>query len=168
MLWASVRDTKQREGVILKVQVFEGPNGTLSKGHPVQEACEVQRPSKTQRERLIVRLQKELAKIEPKREQLKQELEVLSWREKLLALAIERGERVKECGWDQRLCFDEEEYAEFSAGVLESYQEASAGVHNSEGDDGMEVDGSGVEEGEWWCRGKRKCERHQPGYVGRP
>jgi len=51
-----------------------------------------------------------------------------------------------QCGWDQRLCFGDAEWADFGAGVLESY-------------DGevMQVDG---EEAEWWCPGKKQCERH--------
>ena len=65
LLWASVRDTKQREGVVVKVQVVgvSAPNGAAHDekraGTPVgsatrppqlaQESYQVQRPSMTQR-----------------------------------------------------------------------------------------------------------------------
>ncbi|KAJ3010448.1 hypothetical protein NUW54_g2474 [Trametes sanguinea] len=66
-------------------------------------------------------------------------------------------ERVEECGWDQRLCLDDDEYAEYGAGILESYEEGR--MQGSGDQDAMQVDG-GVEDGVWWCRGKRKCQRH--------
>ncbi|KAI0374210.1 hypothetical protein BV20DRAFT_936099 [Pilatotrama ljubarskyi] len=160
VLWASVRDVKQREAVVVKVHVVrEEPAGplkpeqrTTGPGQLVTEHHEVQKPTKTQRERAVARLQAELLKIAPKREALKQELEVFLWRQKLLELAAARAERVQECGWDQRLCFDEDEYAEYAAGVLETYEEDHA--------DAMQVDGTGLEDGAWWCRGKKKCQRH--------
>ncbi|KAI0361670.1 hypothetical protein OH77DRAFT_1417942 [Trametes cingulata] len=160
ILWASVKDVKQREGVVVKVHVVqEEPKRAVKPeqqrtvpGQLVMENHEVQRPTKTQRERAVTRLQAELLKIAPKREALKQELEVILWRQRLLELATARAERVEECGWDQRLCFDEDEYAEYAAGVLDSYEEGHA--------DAMQVDGTGVEEGAWWCRGKKKCQRH--------
>ncbi|KAH9944420.1 uncharacterized protein BXZ73DRAFT_39097, partial [Epithele typhae] len=171
VLWASVRDTKQREGVVVKVHVVSGPNGVVKDerrpgGTPVnnlvQETLEVQRPRKTQRDRLIARLQVELDKIGPKREKLKEELEIVFWRQKLLTLAGERSDMVDECGWDQRLCFDDDEYMEFGAGVLESYEEGHAPQPVSNGDleDPMQVDGQAVEDGEWWCRGEKVCPRH--------
>ena len=162
VLWASVKDTKQREGVVVQVRVVGGQaNGAL-----VQEAYEVKRPVQTQRERKIARLQAELDKLVGDREQLKQELDITIWRQKLLALAVRRKDALEdECGWDQRLCLDEEDYAEFSAGVLEGYEEPSGGANGYRGD-GMEVDAAGVEEGEWWCQGGGDCQRHHAGYVG--
>ncbi|KAI0651809.1 hypothetical protein C8Q79DRAFT_1005065 [Trametes meyenii] len=166
VLWASVRDVKQREGVVVKVHVVkEEPNGTLpseqrppAPGHLFTETFEVRQPTKTQRERAIARLQADLYKLAPKRETLKKELEVVLWRQKLLELATARAERVAECGWDQRLCFDDDEYAEYAIGVLESYEEdhgRASDVH-----DAMQVDSTGVDDGAWWCRGKKKCQRH--------
>jgi len=76
-------------------------------------------------------------------------------------LATERSERVDDCAWDQRLCFGDEEYAEFGMEVLATYEEnAEKEDVKDEGDDTMQVDHTGGEEGEWWCRGKKKCERH--------
>ena len=170
MLWASIQDTKQREGVVVKVHVMGGPNG-LAKGDnqagltvnsAAQESYEVQKPNHTQRDRAIARLHAQLEKIAPKREQLKQELEMIMWRQKLLRYAVERAERVDQCGWDQRLIFDEEEFAEFAEGVFESYEESHA-QPNGTADDAMQVD-SAEGHGEWWCRGKKKCQRHA-GYV---
>jgi len=48
------------------------------------------------------------------------------------------------------LCFGEEEVAEFGTSVLESYEENHAQA---------DVDGT-QEEAEWWCTGKKKCDRH--------
>jgi len=79
------------------------------------------------------------------------------WREKVVELASERAEVVDQCGWDQRLCFGEEEWADFGAEVLESYEERT---NTDSGDDGMQVDGASASPGEWWCTGKKKCERH--------
>ncbi|KAH9849799.1 hypothetical protein C2E23DRAFT_736690, partial [Lenzites betulinus] len=162
VLWASVRDVKQREGVVVKVQVVKEepkratkPRQRANGAAPLHtETLEVQKPAKSQRERAITRLQGALLKIAPKREVLKEELEVIIWRQKLLELAAARAERVEECGWDQRLCLDDDEYAEYAAGILESYEEG----HMSE--DTMQVDASGLEDGAWWCRGKKKCQRH--------
>jgi len=80
------------------------------------------------------------------------------WREKVVELASERAERVDECGWDQRLCFGEEEWADFGPEVLESYEEERVKVES--GDDGMSPDAVSAMHGEWWCTGKKKCERH--------
>ena len=166
VLWASIQDTKQREGVVVMVHVHGGPNGVVSKDNhaasPVhsmaQESYEVRKPSKTQPDRAVVRLQAELDKIAPKREELKQEHDAIIWRQKVLELAAARAERAEECGWDQRLIFDEDEYLEFGEGVLESYEERSP-QPNSAVEDPMLVDGADGH-GEWWCRGKKKCQRH--------
>lgn len=162
VLWASVRDVKPREGVVVKVQVVKEEPKRVTKPRQrtngaaslLTENLEVQRPTKSQRERAISRLQGELFKIAPKREVLKEELEVILWRQKLLELAAARAEHVEECGWDERLCLDDDEYAEYAAGILESYEEG----HTNE--DTMQVDGSSLEDGAWWCRGKKKCQRH--------
>jgi len=81
---------------------------------------------------------------------------VVLWREKLLELATARANNIDECGWDQRLCFGDEEYAEFGTGVLESYEEQ--GTRREDGD-AMQIDGA-AEGAEWWCKGKKKCDRH--------
>lgn len=176
-LWESVKDAKRREGVVVcepgrilpkaidaEIQndlvvvasdkndryedkstvVLDGPKLLIAKG-----------------KRDIGRLQAQLNAIVLDREDKKKEMESILWRERLLELAMERSERVlDECGWDQRLCFGDEEWAEFGDGVLESYEEVSGGgMRSDEQNEAMQVDGQS-EEGEWWCRGKKKCERH--------
>ncbi|CDO75250.1 hypothetical protein BN946_scf184967.g3 [Trametes cinnabarina] len=169
VLWASVREVKPREGVVVKISAIkEEPNGTTNSepktsvaggfGQLVMETHQVQKPIMTQYERAITRLHGELYKIAPKREALKKDLEIIMWRQKLLELAAARAERVEECGWDHRLCLDDDEFAEFAAGILESYEESRVQV---DGDpEAMQVDGTSIEDGAWWCRGKRKCQRH--------
>ncbi|KAF7970596.1 hypothetical protein HWV62_23609 [Athelia sp. TMB] len=90
------------------------------------------------------RLEAQLAGVVREHERLKREMDVVLWRARLVELAAQRAERVPGCAWDQRLCFGDEEYAEYGAGVLASYEGAA-------GD---------AAEGEWWCRGKKKCARH--------
>lgn len=165
-LWASIRDTRQREGVVVRVRVHGGPNGVVSNDNhaaslvnsAAQEFYEVRKPTQTQRDRALVRLHSELDKIAPKREELKQEQDTIIWRQKVLELAAARADKVEECGWDQRLIFDDEEYLEFGEGVLESYEERSPQPTGAV-EDPMLVDGSDGT-GEWWCRGKKKCQRH--------
>ncbi|KAI0778144.1 hypothetical protein BD413DRAFT_600957 [Trametes elegans] len=159
ILWASVRDVKQREGVVVKVELAQEdpPAPTRRRQRSVAampmvvEKLEVQKPVKTQRERAIERLHAELYKLAPKRENIKQELEIVFWRQRVLELAAARAERLDECGWDQRLCIDDDEYLEYAASVLESYEE---------GHDPVQAEVSGIEDGVWWCRGKKKCQRH--------
>jgi COMPASS component SPP1 len=79
---------------------------------------------------------------------------VILWRERLTELASERAEKLDICGWDQRLCFGDEEWADFGAGVLETYEE------KLESGESMSVDAAAEGDGEWWCPGKKKCDRH--------
>lgn len=99
------------------------------------------------------------------REEIKRGMEIVVWREQLLKLASERAEAVGKCGWDQRLCMDDEEWADIGAGVLESYEDAvlraEAAKEEDSADGDMEVDGA---EEQWWCPGKKVCDRHQ-GYA---
>jgi len=66
----------------------------------------------------------------------------------LIKLASQRSEEVGECGWDQRLCMDDEEWVEVGPTILENY----------DGQD--QQDDESETFGEWWCRGKKKCDRH--------
>lgn len=143
-LWESVKDAQRPEGVVIRCTPGEAGN----------EVQELVRPLKSKAEREIERLNAQLDKVARQRDEVKVDSDILLWREKLVELATARAEREDECGWDQRLCFGDEEYAEFGPGVLESYEE-----ENSNQEDGMQVDGV-QEAGEWWCRGKKKCERH--------
>ncbi|KII93512.1 hypothetical protein PLICRDRAFT_394830 [Plicaturopsis crispa FD-325 SS-3] len=152
-LWESVRDAEKREGVV--VCVDPDASGAV-KPEPDSVKMEVDtegafdasvKAKKVKLDREVARLEAHLEKVVREREDRKKEMEIVRWRERLTDLATERAERVDECGWDQRLCFGDEEWEEFGAGVLESYE-----------DEGPEH--SSAEDGEWWCRGHRKCERH--------
>lgn len=106
-------------------------------------------PTKTKQEREIERLNGLLADIEQIRDELRRGMDIILSREKLLQLASDRSESLGQCGWDQRLCFSDEDWADYGEGVLESY---------------AELDESNREEAEWWCPGDQDCERHN-GYV---
>ncbi len=112
-------------------------------------------PTKTKAERETERLRGVLDGVIRQREDVKRGMEAVVWRERVLQLAGARAEAVGQCGWDQRLCMDDQEWAEAGASVLESYEEAMARV---EAGDDMEVDGG---EEQWWCPGKQVCDRHQ-------
>jgi hypothetical protein len=153
-LWESVKHAERREGVVscaddvVKMDV-DGDEKPATK------------TAKTRVERDVERLNGQLDKVMQDREKLKKEMDLVLWRARLVELATERSERVDECAWDQRLCFGVEEYADFGTEVLASYEENTEKEEaKHEGDDAMQVDSTGAEEGEWWCRGKKKCERH--------
>lgn len=161
-LWESVKEVRKREGVVVLVKdvaasdTKAGVNGnTRPASGSTDTILEVVKPSRSKVEREKERLEGLLDKISIRRDELRKELDVVVWREKVIELAAARAEQLDECGWDQRLCFGEEEYTEFGASVLESYEdgEQSAGT-------AMHVDGAPTEEAEWWCRGQKKCVRH--------
>ncbi|KAL5535553.1 SPP1 [Sanghuangporus sanghuang] len=164
--WESVKDAKRREGFVTheldrtlpKVILAEIQNNSLPR--PQASVSEVKQTlgDEEGRNSIVFRLEEQLQTIVQEREELKKQLEVLSWRERLLQLASDRAESMGDCGWDQRLVYGDEEWMEFGAGVLESYDEAAPNGHSEENQD-MDVDG-GTVVGEWWCRGKKKCERH--------
>jgi COMPASS component SPP1 len=139
-LWESVKHAERREGVVVCAD-NGGTKKTMTKA------------SKARVERDVERLNGQLDEVMQEREKMKKELDVVLWRARLVELAADRSDKVDECAWDQRLCFGDEEYAEFGNEVLASYDE-------KEDEDAMQVDITGTEEGEWWCRGKKKCERH--------
>jgi COMPASS component SPP1 len=151
-LWESVKHAERREGVvscaddIVKIDVDESDAKPLIK------------TAKTRVERDVERLNRQLDKVMQDREKLKKGMDLVLWRARLVELATERSEKVGECAWDQRLCFGLEEYADFGMEVLASYEEKEE-AKNESNDDAMQVDGTGAE-GEWWCKGKKKCERH--------
>lgn len=152
-LWESVKGAERREGVVYRV-VVDPTTGS--------ERTEAVVPSRNQNQRELERLHASLSKIVDRREVLAREQEVLGWRERVVELAAGRAERKGECGWDQRLCFGDEEVLEFGGDVEGTYDE-------DERRDGMVVEGQedGADvagEGEWWCGGKKKCDRHA-GYA---
>jgi len=168
-LWESVKDAEKREGIVVRAVAIATEVDGLTKSEDTIHASktrpqsdvpllEVVKASQSRIERELARLHRQLEKLAQRRDQLKKDMEVVLWREKLVQLATARAETLDECGWDQRLCFGDEECAEFGAGVLESYEEQ--GQDANENGDTMQVDGANNEEGVWWCRGKKKCDRH--------
>ncbi|CAL1695921.1 unnamed protein product [Somion occarium] len=159
-LWQSVKNADKREAVVVRcIPKAEVPNGDVKvngKNHHIQSTTqEVVPPGRSKTQRQLDRLNARLDKLAQRRDEIKRDMEIVLWREKLLELAIARADVVNECGWDQRLCFDHEEYAEFGATVFDSYSDEG----QKENEDTMQVDGA-IEDGEWWCKGKQKCERH--------
>lgn len=167
-LWETVKDADAREGVatilsrpkkpaVVKAEVDADGDVKLTDGalHDAKPEPPVDRPASTvkkgmskQKERELVALRKELEKVVDLRNSMKQELEIIEWRDSLIKLASQRSEEVGECGWDQRLCMDDEEWAEVGPTILENY----------DGQDQREDESESF--GEWWCRGKKKCDRH--------
>jgi COMPASS component SPP1 len=151
-LWESVKGAERREGLV----VCEADRHQDVKMDDAANA--IRRNRKTKKESEVERLNAQLDAVVSQREEMKKQMEVVLWRERVTGLASERSERLDTCGWDQRLCLGDEEWSEFSSGVLESYE----GKPPAD-DEAMRVDvPAGVDgEGEWWCAGKRKCDRHQ-------
>lgn len=141
-LWDTVKGAERREGVVASARVLDikaEDGATLA----------IVPPKITKADRELARLRARLDTLVQKREALKAEMDVVAWREKVTELAIQHADTIEQCGWDQRLCFGDEEVAEFGASVLESYEEGQT-----------DVDGTQQEEAEWWCTGKKKCDRH--------
>ncbi|KAI3622093.1 phd transcription [Moniliophthora roreri] len=156
-LWKAVKNAEKREGLVRVVSEDTGSHVPVIK--------EV-KPKKTATEREVERLNGLLDDINKVREELKKGMEIILWREKLVRLATERADRVEECGWDQRLCFSDEDWADYGSGVLESYNTSpdKEAADEEDGDeDKMDTtpDVAGeAEGGEWWCRGDQHCDRH--------
>ena len=160
MLWESVKNAEGREGIV--VCAVDLPNMDTKPDADGPVKSKVVRPSKTKIERETEKLKDLLDSIVKIREDIRHGMEIIVCRERLLQLASERAEQVGQCGWDQRLCCDDEEMADIGAGMLESYEDAKAeGVKEESGDTDMEVDGH---EEQWWCPGKKVCDRHA-GFV---
>jgi len=166
-LWESVKGAEKREGVVVCTEEGIG-NAKMEVGEGCKMGDEPKwvldsKSKKGKVEREVERLNAQLDLVVKLREEIKRGMEVVLWRERLLELASERAEHVGQCGWDQRLCFGDEEWTDFGAGVLESYEEIVGGV-KAEGDD-MQVDAVAEGDGEWWCPGKKMCERHAGSVV---
>ena len=166
-LWESVKNAEKREGVVVcameneanghvngdgdvvKMEVDSSNNGDVVKP---SKPPRIVPPTRTKVERETERLTVLLESVMNLREEIKRGMEVVVWRERLLQLASERADHVGLCGWDQRLCFDDEEWADIGDGVLESYEGLKEG-----GGGEMDVD-AGDEQ--WWCPGQKLCDRH--------
>jgi COMPASS component SPP1 len=153
-LWESVKNAEKREGIVISADngIFRKDENDADCKHEVEDI----KPRQTKAERELERLTSLLDQVVRLREHIKKGMEVVVWRERLIALASERAEQVDQCGWDQRLCFGDDEWADFGAGVLESYEDVK--TESNQGD--MQVDGVSEELGEWWCPGKKMCDRH--------
>lgn len=167
-LWETVKDADAREGVTtvlsgpkkpatVKAEVDADGDVKLADGTPQDTKSElstdgsattVKKGLSKQKERELARLRKELEKVVDLRNSMKQELEIIEWRDSLIKLASHRSEDVGECGWDQRLCMDDDEWMEVGVAILENY----------DGQDQQEDESETFTE--WWCRGKKKCDRH--------
>ena len=152
-LWETVKHAEKREGVVVCVE--DGVKMD-EEGACKNDMRNVTRTTKARVQWDVERLNGQLDQVVQEREKLKKELDLVLWRTRLLDFATERSEKVDECAWDQRLCFGYEEYADFGMEALTTYEAKDT----EEGEDAMRVDSAGAEEGEWWCRGKKKCERH--------
>jgi COMPASS component SPP1 len=160
-LWESVKSAERREGVVQCVVANgnsglggEQPNGLVTVA-VVANNGQRAGGGKTKTDRALDRLRAQLDDVVRTRETLMREMEPIVWREKVSTLAIQRAEGVEECGWDQRLCFGDEDIAEFGSGVVESY-EAEAKAKDEAGEEAETEEA----DAEWWCKGKKKCERH--------
>lgn len=169
-LWESVKNAEKREGVVVctiqpddtaacaKMEIDDGKDAKPPLPPPPPKRV-VQPPLKSKLARETERLDGLLDSVIKLREEINKGMEAVIWRERLLQLASERAELMGQCGWDQRLCLDDEEWADVGAGVLESYEHVKAESTKENGVDGeMEVDGS---EEQWWCPGQKVCDRHQ-------
>jgi COMPASS component SPP1 len=140
-LWEATQHAKRREGVVV---LPSDPATSLSSLPPSYSLLVGVGTDglKRARERIHEKHEVQLQTIAETRDRLKMSLEEVAWRLRVVHLAIGRMEhsRSDECGWDQRLCFDSDEWQELGQSVVDSYDE---------GDDG-----------EWWCLGRRKCDRH--------
>ena len=163
-LWENVKDAKRREGVVTKepgrslpksilAELQNSPQGLPAKVEDAVEGPTIQ-TDEERKERTIKDLEAKLRKLAKQRDIEKKALDVILWRDRLIKLASERARRLDTCGWDQRLLFDEEDWEEFGEDVLPSYE-----VDSSAETEGMEVDEERPEE-VWWCRGNKKCDRH--------
>lgn len=153
-LWESVKGAEKREGVVVCADPAAEIVHMEVDGEIETKAGLLKKRGKIQHE--VDRLNGLLDHVVKLREEVKKGMDVVLWRERLVELASERASQIGLCGWDQRLCFSDEEWADYGAGVLESYEErqtpAADGI-KEEGSDAMEVDG------DVWCSGKM-CERH--------
>ncbi|KAA1468206.1 hypothetical protein DENSPDRAFT_770501 [Dentipellis sp. KUC8613] len=147
-LWESVKGAQKREGTVVSAKLAQEARADApSDKYTIPGLV---KPEKTRKDRELEGLHAKLDEVVKKRDAEKEEMDLVLWREKVTGLAIRRSDSIEECGWDQRLCFGDEEVAEFGTSVLESYESGQ-----SDGD-AMQVDA----EGEWWCQGKKKCDRH--------
>ncbi|KAJ4486197.1 hypothetical protein J3R30DRAFT_1468583 [Lentinula aciculospora] len=147
-LWESVKTASKREGLVRVISPSPAMQVDSVENDVLKPIIKEMKPTKTKQEREIERLNLLLADIEKIRDELHRGMDIILSREKLLQLATDRSENLEQCGWDQRLCFSDEDWADYGEGVLESYTEQDGSAENN------------LEEAEWWCPGDQECERH--------
>lgn len=155
-LWEAVKGAGRREGVVVRVLDDGKDSDTLR--------TEIVVPRVSKHARLLERLEAQISKISRRRDGLKAEEEIVGWRATVIDYAARRAERRGQCGWDGRLLWYDEEIRDFGDEVIELYDRVEL---REEGEGEMVVDGideNENENGEWWCTGKKKCDRHA-GYV---
>ncbi|KIP11999.1 hypothetical protein PHLGIDRAFT_33082 [Phlebiopsis gigantea 11061_1 CR5-6] len=148
-LWAAVKDAGRREGVVVRMlhENFDSPR------------TEIVMPRVPKTTRLRERLEFQINKISRRRAELKAEQGIVIWRATILDHAAHRADRVGHCGWDGRLLWSDEEVLTFGTEVIDSYDRTAMRYPGDE----MAVDRadeSGNDDREWWCTGKKKCDRH--------
>ncbi|KAF5314131.1 hypothetical protein D9611_006888 [Ephemerocybe angulata] len=159
-LWDSVKGADKREGVVVRIEDDDSTssvNGcTLDSkpdGHLKNGLLKPAKPMKSKAQREKERLSKTLEQLLQMTAELKKGMDVLGWREKLLELAGDRADSLGQCGWDQRMCYGDEEWVERGQAVIESYEDR--------GEADMDVDGQSESgDGEWWCTEDAACSRH--------
>lgn len=179
-LWESVKGAGRREAVVLRVlddkEVVEEQKteseATRKESDPHHPTIrtEVVIPRVSHHARLLARLEAQIDKISARRDELKAGDDIVAWREAVINYAAQRADRRGNCGWDARLLWSDEETRDFGADVVDAYERVEVKIEREErGEDGMAVDGveDASDEGEWWCTGKKKCDRHF-GYVRSP
>lgn len=148
-LWEAVKGSGRREGVV--VRVLDDDKDSDS------PRTEIVVPRVSKHARLLERLEVQINKISVRRDELKADEDIVVWRATVVDCAARRADRSGQCGWDGRLLWHDEEVRDFGAEVIESYERAESREDN---DGEMVVDGTLYDEGEWWCTGKKKCDRH--------
>ncbi|KAG9314398.1 hypothetical protein JVU11DRAFT_5195 [Chiua virens] len=138
LLWENVKNAAKREGVVVHAETNKASPRKMDGENVAPKLFDL--AAKRRAEREVTRLNARLDEVVKEREFMKRELDMVVWREKVVELASERAGKVDECGWDQRLCFGEEEWADFGSEVLESYEEERTKMDSVE--DSMALDAS--------------------------
>ncbi|EIW86670.1 hypothetical protein CONPUDRAFT_161369 [Coniophora puteana RWD-64-598 SS2] len=155
--WETVKNAEKREGVVVCAfdRNCQQPSVKMEVDDDQKQPIVLVPPRQRRVERKVAKLNQRLTAVVRERDAIKQAMDVILWRENIVELASSRADRVDQCGWDQRLCFGEEEWEDFGAEVLESYEERDhSGEHETQ------VDSGSSSHGEWWCTGRKKCDRH--------
>lgn len=177
-IWEGVKGVARRESVVYRCIYDDNQqarcNGALKEESPSSvivlpavspsQRVEVVKPRTTKVDRERVRLHAQLDKISARRDELKDDENIVVLREQMWDLASRRAEQRGDCGFDMRMCWADDEVREYGEEVFASY-DAEEDAREGRDEDRMAVDGTADQDsGEWWCKGKKKCERHA-GYV---